>query len=156
MVVEEELTIINILEHYTFIDWYLDEDYLNKFSSSTLLTENITLYAKYERNQFKIIWNTGTKKIEQIIYAGEKIEVPEEIKKEGFILTGWKNYETDMLMPEKDMEFTAIWVEKTTDNPETGVTDNLLVSPIIMIISIAILIFVKKNILYKYDLGGRL
>ena len=40
-----------VREGYTFIGWYTDKDYKNKYDFNTKITSDITLYAKWEKNE---------------------------------------------------------------------------------------------------------
>ena len=131
---------------YTFDSWYLDSDYQTEFKYTTPLTTSLEVYAKYIPNKYKVTWDTGTDKIEQGLMYGEKITIPENITKKGYVLIGWENYQNNMTMPANDMYFKAIWKEKTLTNPNTGISSYVFaITTIILIVSTSYY-QIKKNI----------
>ena len=44
-------------EHYTFDNWYVDAEFTTPYEFTTMPAENITLYAKWNVNQYKVTWN---------------------------------------------------------------------------------------------------
>ncbi len=82
-------------EGYTLEGWYADETFTTKYEFTSMPGENITLYAKWDMNEYKITLelNGGTG-IESITgVEGSSITVP-TITKEGYTLEGWYEDET--------------------------------------------------------------
>ena len=44
-------------EHYTFDNWYVDAEFTTPYEFTTMPAENITLYAKWNVNQYRVTWN---------------------------------------------------------------------------------------------------
>ncbi len=47
------------VDHYTFLGWYLDQDFNNEVTLGTALESNITLYGKFEHNKYTLKFNTA-------------------------------------------------------------------------------------------------
>lgn len=99
-------------EGYTFIGWYIDSDLVIPFSSD-LLTEDVTLYAKW--TSFNVIRfnSNGGSFVEPISLAsGSVTKAPNEPVKEGYTFAGWylenELYIFD-LMPNENIELIAKW-----------------------------------------------
>ena len=78
-------------EGYKFVGWYTDADLTQEIKSIPAdIKEDITLYAKWEKQVYKISFETnGGNKLEDYTYDPEKaIELPEATK-EGYTFAGW-------------------------------------------------------------------
>ena len=78
---------------YTFISWYTEESYINEWDFSTVVTENRTLYAKFNLIAYNIIYNLneGTNNAnnpENYTVTTETI-VLKAPTREGYIFGGW-------------------------------------------------------------------
>lgn len=77
---------------YVFSGWYEDEEYTVEYDFSTMLTEDIVLYAKWEEILFTVAFETngGTPLASQEtgISKGYKIEQPHTVKT-NYSLEGW-------------------------------------------------------------------
>lgn len=85
---------------YIFKGWYTDdESFEQEYSFDAVVTENITLYAKWEKNgggeepegQYTVTFNSngGTDVKLQRVESGKKAEKPEDPTKKGFVFGGW-------------------------------------------------------------------
>ena len=77
-------------EGYTFDGWYLDAGCVAKFNSLTVKS-NLTLYAKWNVNTYKVSFNTdGGNEIDEIsVKYNESFELPQNPTKEGYKFGGW-------------------------------------------------------------------
>ena len=93
-----------VKEGYTLDGWYADEsltDYLWNFDTDTV-TESITLYAKWTKNIYTVMFETNVDDVaidSQTLEHGEKVSKPTELTKEGYTFADWY----------KDAEFNELW-----------------------------------------------
>ena len=75
-------------EGYTFLGWYFDESFSSKASFPLEITEDITLYAKWEKNaydvHFELDGGTGVSDLKT-----DRIETEPIPTKEGYTFRGW-------------------------------------------------------------------
>ncbi len=85
-------------DHYSFLGWYTDEACTIKFDFDTAITSDITLYAKWELNEFKITFdaNGGTTSVSEksVIYGTNVGALPTPIRSH-YIFDGWYTGKTD-------------------------------------------------------------
>ena len=96
---------------YTFDGWYLDNDiFLQPFTSTTIISSDITLYAKWNINQYTITFNTdGGNSILPITQDfNTAITAPVDPIKTGYTFIGW-NQDIPTQMPAKNNIITALW-----------------------------------------------
>ena len=76
---------------YSFVGWYQDKDLTTKFDSTTKLTSNVTLYAKWEKIVLNVSFNTnGGSDVETIkVDYNKKLTLPENPTKVGHTFVGW-------------------------------------------------------------------
>lgn len=75
---------------YVFKGWYSDVNLENVYDFSSAVTGNITLYAKWNNTYtVKFQTNGGNTIEDQIIENGEKINRPNDPKKNGYKFEGW-------------------------------------------------------------------
>lgn len=87
---------------YAFAGWYTDnETFQNVWDFNNLVTENITLYARWENNNnnYTVTFesNGGTAVEGQTVLHGATVTKPKDPIKEGYTFMGWyvdKNFET--------------------------------------------------------------
>lgn len=116
-------------EGYTFIGWYNGE---SEWDFETPVTENLTLTAKWQINQYTITFDTaGGSEVAPITQDyGTTITAPANPTKTGYTFAGWdKTIPTTM--PAGDMTITARWTENrviviirpddSKDEPDPGI-----------------------------------
>lgn len=116
-------------EGYTFIGWYNGE---SEWNFETPVTENLTLTAKWQINQYTITFDTaGGSEVAPITQDyGTTITAPANPTKTGYTFAGWdKTIPTTM--PAEDMTITARWTENrviviirpddSKDEPDPGI-----------------------------------
>lgn len=106
---------------YTFTGWNTDPDgYGTSYTDGQKisLTEDITLYAQWEINKYKVTFNSngGTSVPEQIVNYNEKVSGPNDPTKEGYKFKGWYTdnntlYNFDAEVTE-DITLYAKWEEE--------------------------------------------
>lgn len=77
---------------YTFGGWYADEDCTVSFDFATQITKDLTLYAKWERNDFEVtfVTNGGTPIAPVTTSIEEAYKIVEPITaKQYYVLDGW-------------------------------------------------------------------
>ena len=76
---------------YTFAGWYTDPELKYAYNFDTVVKNDFTLYAKWNRNKYSIQFNTngGTSVASQKVYYQSKVTEPESPTKEGYTFTGW-------------------------------------------------------------------
>ena len=83
---------VMVREGYSFAGWYKETDFINEWIfSSNVITENITLYAKWLEN-FTVDFEANggsTVPQQQIIAYGGKVITPSAITKDGYSFKGW-------------------------------------------------------------------
>jgi len=79
-----------IKEGYIFIGWFVDCNYTKEYDFNNLVTNDLILYPKFEKEnkEFKIKFENTTYE-EAIVKLGEKLEKPNDPEKEGYIFIGW-------------------------------------------------------------------
>ncbi|WP_058308639.1 InlB B-repeat-containing protein [Gracilibacillus massiliensis] len=106
-------------EHYQFIGWYSDEALTEAWDfEADKITENITLYAKWEKNIYNVVFNSnggGDVSSQQITY-NEQISEPEEPERAHYQFTGWyqdkeltKRWNFEEAVVTKDLTLYAAW-----------------------------------------------
>jgi len=96
-------------EGYTFIGWYNGE---SEWNFETPVTENLTLTAKWQINQYTITFDTaGGSEVAPITQDyGTTITAPANPTKTGYTFAGWDKT-IPSTMPGGDMTITARWTE---------------------------------------------
>ena len=78
---------------YSFDGWYLDEELTEAFDINSLVTSDLTLYAKWNEiiNTYNVTFdsNGGTSVSSKKVDGGLKLEEPTEPTKEDYIFKGW-------------------------------------------------------------------
>lgn len=98
-------------EGYTFKSWYKDG---KEFNFETLITEDITLTAKWEINKYTVKFdsNGGTEVKPQTVEFNKTVNKPEDPTKEGHTFEGWykgdKEFDFKTSITE-DITLTAKW-----------------------------------------------
>ncbi len=80
---------------YTFKGWYKDNNYKEEFKFDTPVTQNLTLYAKWEANKYAIKFDsnggTGTMNDQQFTYDQEGNLNNNSFTREGYTFAGWSD-----------------------------------------------------------------
>lgn len=85
-------------EGYDLVGWYLDSSFTTVFDPETPVTENLTLYAKWQIKEFLITFYTDEEYENLTLVYGTAIPVPEDPDKEGYTFEGWY-YDEDCTDP---------------------------------------------------------
>jgi len=105
-------------EGYSFVGWYTDESLNKAFNFDTELTDNLTLYAKWNINNYTITFNSEGGSVIDPITAeyNEAVNAPQPPEKTGYTFSGWyidseKNGEqySFSTMPAEDLILFADW-----------------------------------------------
>ena len=81
-----------IRDNYEFLGWYLDINYNTEFDfNNTAITSDITLFAKWEKINYKITYvlNNGVNGSNPVSYTKNDTIVLENASKEGYTFAGW-------------------------------------------------------------------
>ena len=76
---------------YTFAGWYSDIDLINAYNFMTLVTADITLYAKWTINSYTVSFNSNggsTVDLQHINYNGAAVQ-PDNPTRVGYTFVGW-------------------------------------------------------------------
>ncbi|MBB6463647.1 InlB B-repeat-containing protein [Flammeovirga kamogawensis] len=90
---------------YTFNGWYLENAFENEFSENSIISSDISVYAKWSVNEYTISFNeNGGSTIEDIVLLfGESVIVPSAPILEGYTFDGWytdTEFTTEFTFPE--------------------------------------------------------
>ena len=107
-------------EGYTFVGWFKDAELTEVYNiPATMPAENVTVYAKWDRNTYTITFNSnGGSDVETISQEFESdIIVPENPKKDGYNFAGWyknedlsgERYYVPTTMPAENITLYAKW-----------------------------------------------
>ncbi len=104
-------------EGYTFMGWYLDEDFQTKVISLHSIINDVNLYALYEANHYRITYHTNGGNIldDQEYHIGDEI-IKTTPEKEGCSFAGWYLNPTLTVkneyvsMPSQDLNLYAKWI----------------------------------------------
>lgn len=92
---------VPVKKAFVFEGWFQDKDYNTPFESGkTVITEDITLYAKWrDALNLTVSFYTGDDILGEVpLYEGETVTPPGDIAKEGYRLEGWY-LEKDLIHP---------------------------------------------------------
>ena len=105
-------------EGYTFIGW-------DKEIPTTMPTENMTVTAQWEINQYTITFDTnGGSEIAPITQDyGTVITAPEAPEREGYTFIGWDR-EIPTTMPAENITLTARWKDSEKPTGEIKISEN--------------------------------
>jgi len=108
---------VPVREGYSFRGWYEESTFENQFDFTEGATRNITLYAKWEINQYTLSFetNNGTSIADITANYQATITLPSSLNKEGYTFGGWysdSSFETPFQatrMVASDMTLYAKW-----------------------------------------------
>ena len=98
IIVKKDSTIyppLSVKEGFVLEGWYTNKDLTNPFDSSTKITSNMTLYAKWKSidgfNTYKVEFDpdNGSDRFEATVEKGKKVIKPESPVKDGYIFVNW-------------------------------------------------------------------
>lgn len=110
---------------FTFTEWFREPDYLNPFDfENDTLRKNITLYAAWERNKYRISFdaNGGTPVTDTLIAEyNALIEAPEDPLNPGYFLEGWytsdsfnDKWDFSTRRVKQDLDLIALWADSAS------------------------------------------
>ncbi|WP_353092719.1 InlB B-repeat-containing protein [Tissierella praeacuta] len=119
-------------EGYKFIGWYEDSSLTKEFNFNTEITNDLTVYVKWEKElakEYTVIFNTdgGNSINSKKLTVGEKVSRPSDPTKEGHKFIGWYedsnltkvfNFNTPIT---KDITLYAKWEKAEKSEPEKPV-----------------------------------
>ena len=86
-----------VKDGYALIGWYTDADFTTPWNFETVVSSDLTLYAKWG---FSVEFISDNNVIEtKVVESGQKVTAPNEPQKDGYIFDGWY----------ADQEFTQEW-----------------------------------------------
>lgn len=105
---------------YTFAGWYKDERFVNKAVFPYEVTEDQTLYAKWEKNKYTVRFDTdgGTYVSDMIVSV---IDRSPETTKDGYEFEGWytdKTFSNKISFPYEVTEDLTLYAKWTQSGPE--------------------------------------
>ena len=76
---------------YGFVGWYSDETLENVYDFTSIISSNITLYAKWNINQYKVTFNTkgGSEIADVAVNYNETLTKPTDPTRDGYTFAGW-------------------------------------------------------------------
>ena len=78
-------------EHYTFDGWYKDSKLRNKYDFKNKVTEDLTLYAKWNAESYTVTFNSngGTEMSSSSVEYNTTVRQPASPEKTGYTFNGW-------------------------------------------------------------------
>ncbi|MBQ3016212.1 MAG: InlB B-repeat-containing protein [Clostridia bacterium] len=111
---EKKLSVVKVpdIYGYNFIGYYTSDLLLNEVDANTVITEDVTVYAKYEKKVYTVSFDTeGGSAVEvQSVTHGLRASEPEDPSKEGYTFLGWY---TDIDFA-TEFDFSRTKIESTT------------------------------------------
>jgi M6 family metalloprotease-like protein/uncharacterized repeat protein (TIGR02543 family) len=76
---------------YTFAGWYADSSLTTPFTFATLITADVTLYAKWTINSYTVTFNSngGSAVISQSVFYNAQATMPAPPTRSGYLFGGW-------------------------------------------------------------------
>ena len=120
------------IKYYDLAGWYTEKEFINKYDFNNEITQDIILFAKYERNQFVITFDADDGIMDSYFlefYLNEEIVLPVP-RKDGFEFLGWFDNDNKIeKVTNKDYNLKAKWCTKIYSiryNLTGGTCENLL------------------------------
>lgn len=114
---------------YSFVGWYTDQELTQEFDSETLITKDITLYAKYDEttlynvsvisNGNASVYIDGEELNEALIKENDKVKITVDKIEEGYYFLGYFDDNNDLLTRNLSYEITV--TEDRSINAKFGV-----------------------------------
>lgn len=103
-----------VREGHEFLGWYTDKEFKNEFEQNTKIISDMTLYAKWQTNKYKVTFKDydGTVLDETSVYYQRKATTKVVPEREGYTFTGW---DKDFSKIESDLVVTACYEQITFD-----------------------------------------
>lgn len=104
---------------YKLEGWYLNDNFTTKFTQTIMPAENLTLYARWVKDNFTIHFHEADDLEDLSIEYEAEITLPEPAERNGYNFAGWftdSGYETpfeETIMPAHDIDLYAKWEEYT-------------------------------------------
>ncbi len=103
-------------EGYTFTGWYTDEDLATAFTSTTMPSSDIVLYAKYETGTFDLVFKDRLGEIletQSFLFETDlsSVVLPTPPQVLGYTFDRW-SIELPNIMPGNDLEIQALYTAK--------------------------------------------
>lgn len=107
---------------HAFAGWYKEPSCSTSYDFATKVTDDITLYAKWNRTMVTVTFNSneGTAIPAKKVSVGQKVEKPETPEKEGYVFGGWfkdSAFTTPFYFNDAIFQDTALyarWFENTS------------------------------------------
>ncbi|MBE6032522.1 MAG: hypothetical protein E7224_04945, partial [Clostridiales bacterium] len=110
---------VSVRPGHTFVDWFEDEGLISEYDFQTLLTSNVTLYAKWDVNWYTITYTDGVNgeeifadKSETLTYGSATPTFGADPVRVGFKFLGWEPALEATVSD--DQTYKALWEEKET------------------------------------------
>jgi len=104
---------------HTFAGWYTDDSYVTPYDFDTPVTGDITLYAKWNKNNYTVKFDVDGDVSESNVVYGELVNAPETAEKVCQEFVGWYIGDTKADFPYEvttDVIFKAKWNESHVDS----------------------------------------
>ena len=120
------------IKYYDLAGWYTEKEFINEYDFNNEITQDIILFAKYERNQFIITFDADDGIMDSYFLEfdlNEEIVLPVP-RKDGFEFLGWFDNDNKIeKVTNKDYNLKAKWCAKIYSiryNLNGGTCENLL------------------------------
>ena len=120
------------IKYYNLAGWYTEKEFINEYDFNNEITQDIILFAKYERNQFVITFDADDGIMDSYFLEfdlNEEIVLPVP-RKDGFEFLGWFDNDNKIeKVTNKDYNLKAKWCTKIYSiryNLTGGTCENLL------------------------------
>ncbi len=139
-----------VRQSFVFVDWYLDQALTQVFDFNTVLTDDVTLYAKWTSG-YKVTFDTNGGSLMEPVYvfSGEKVEKPYDPSKDNATFLGWYlgNKEFDFnTQITGDITLVAKWKENEAASEDKGCGGSIAsASLIVSLVSLTGAMLIKRR-----------
>jgi uncharacterized repeat protein (TIGR02543 family) len=113
-------------EGYDFKGWYKDSNFTSEFTEDDLVTEDLTLYAKWDIKKYEVKFLDGSKELAKVtVEHGKDATAPANPTKEGYTFKGWDKAFTNVkqnLVVYAQFELLTFEVKFMVDGVQLGET----------------------------------